>query len=123
ILATDMPLKEQLYILAKVHLEATIDVNIHAFMKEAKNSLSTEQQLLIKEAESKMYGTLEEAFKNAMASGQLPSTNPFLAAHLYISMLTVGNNIDINHEGRFQSLDDLVTQMIDLYWDGLGGAN
>src|SRR5690625_5241089 len=30
ILATDMPLKEQLYILAKVHLEATIDVNIHA---------------------------------------------------------------------------------------------
>lgn len=123
ILATDMPLKEQLFILAKVHLEATIDVNIHAFMKEAKNSLSTEQQLLIKEAENKMYGTLEEAFKNAMASGQLPSTNPFLAAHLYISMLTVGNNIDINHEGRFQSLDDLVTQMINLYWDGLGGEN
>lgn len=122
ILATEEPLKDQLFHLAKVHLQATVDININAFMKEAKISLSDEQQALMKEAEDKMYGVLEAALKKAMERGEIPPSSPLLAAHMFVSILAVGNSIDIEQQDEFDSLDDLVTQIIQLFWNGLSDS-
>lgn len=115
ILSTEKSLKEQLFTLAKVHLQATIDIDINTFMKEAKHSLSNEQEKQMKEAEAKMYRVLEEGLQKAMDKGKIPHRNAQLGAFIFISMLTAGKG----HENTFQSLDDLVTQIVNFFWDGL----
>lgn len=115
IFSTKKSLKEQLFTLAKLHLQATIDIDIHTFMKEAKHSLSHEQEARMKEAEAKMYYVLEEGLQKAMDKEEIPQNNARLGAFIFISMLSAGKG----HENTYESLDDLVTQIINFYWDGL----
>ncbi|OZU87341.1 TetR family transcriptional regulator [Virgibacillus indicus] len=120
ILSTNKPLKTQLFELAKSYLQATVDININSFMKEAKTSLSNEQLQLMEEAEDKMYEVLEHALRRAMIKEEIPQSNPRLAALMFIAVLTVGNNMDFTYkEETFSSLDDLVAQIVNLYWSGL----
>lgn len=115
ILSTDISLKEQLFSLAKVHVQATINIDIHTFMKEAKHSLSHKLEEKMKEAEERMYQALEDGLQKAMDQGKIPQSNTHLGAFIFISMLTAGKE----NEKKFKSLDDLVTQVIDFFWDGL----
>lgn len=115
ILSSEAPLKEQLFTLAKIHLQATIDIDINNFMKEAKLSLSDEQQKIMKEAEAEMYHALEEGIQKAMDKGEIPQGNAHLGAFIFISMLTAGKA----NETTFTSLDDLVTQIVNFFWNGL----
>ena len=119
ILSTNEPLKKQLFQFAKGHLQATVDIDIHSFMKEAKTSRSQEQLQLMQQAEEKMYEELEHALKKAMDNGEISRSNPRLGALLFVSLVTTGNNMDTNFKNSFRSLDDLVTQIVDFYWDGL----
>ncbi|WP_249870476.1 TetR/AcrR family transcriptional regulator [Oceanobacillus saliphilus] len=119
ILSTNESLETQLFQIAKAQMQATVDINIHSFMKEAKTALSNEQLQLMKEAEDKLYSVLEHAIKKAMDNGEIPPNNPRLGAFMFVSILTAGNKIDIASEETFSSLDDLATQMIKLYWNGL----
>lgn len=120
ILSTNKPLKTQLFELAQSYLQATVDINVNSFMKEAKTSLSSEQLQLIEKAEEKMYEVLEHALKKAMIKEEIPQGNPRLAALMFITMLTVGNNMDFTYkEKTFSSLDELAAQFVNLYWNGL----
>lgn len=123
ILSTNEPLKKQLFQFAKGHLQATVDIDIHSFMKEAKTSLSLEQLQLMQQAEEKMYEELEHALKKAMDNGEISRSNPRLGALLFVSLVTTGNNMDTNFKNSFRSLDDLVTQIVDFYWDGLANQS
>ena len=115
IFSTDISLKEQLFTLAKEHLQATINIDINTFMKEAKHSLSKQQEEQMKEAESKLYQALEDGLQKSMDEGVIPQSNTHLAAFIFISMLSVGKE----NEKTFDSLDDLVTEIVDFYWNGL----
>lgn len=115
IFSADSPLKDQLFILAKLHLQATIDIDINAFMKEAKLSLSSEQEKEMKIAEESMYKALEEGLQKAMDNGEIPQQNAYLIAFIFISVLTAGKN----HKQHFNSFDDLVTEIIEFFWNGL----
>lgn len=115
IFSTDISLKEQLFILAKEHLQATINIDINTFMKEAKHSLSQKQEEQMKKAESKLYQALEDGLQKAMDKGVIPQSNPHLAAFIFISMLSVGKE----NEKTFDSLDDFVTEIVNFYWNGL----
>lgn len=119
ILATDTSLKEQLHTLAKVHLQATIDIDINTFMKEAKHSLSDKQQQLMKEAEAKMYHVLKDGLQHAMNKGEVPQGNSHLAALIFISMLTAGNSVDNSNEEAVHSTDHLAMQIVNFFWYGL----
>lgn len=115
IFATEVPLKEQLYALAIAHLRATADMDVNLFMKEARHSLSAEHEVQLKEAEDKMYHSLENALQQAMNKGEIPQSNAYLAALMFMAMLLIGKN----NEKSFDTLDNIVTQTIDFFWDGL----
>src|SRR5699024_6880452 len=115
IFSTDISLKEQLFTLAKEHLQATINIDINTFMKEAKHSLSKQQEEQMKEAESKLYRALQDGLKKSMDKGVILLSNTNLAAFIIISMLSVGKE----NVKTFDTLDDVVTEIVDFYWNGL----
>ena len=77
----------------------------------------------MQQAEEKMYEELEHALKKAMDNGEISRSNPRLGALLFVSLVTTGNNMDTNFKNSFRSLDDLVTQIVDFYWDGLANQS
>lgn len=115
IFAMDDPLKQQLFTLAKAHLRATQGMDVNLFMKEARHSLSEEHEKLLKDAEDQMYTALEQGIQKAIDAGEIPPSNAYLASLMFMSMLIIGKN----NEKSFGSLDNLVTQTIDFFWDGL----
>lgn len=119
IFATDDPIKEQLFTLAKVHLEATDGMDVNLFMKEVRHSLSSEHEQLLTEAEDNMYRALEQGIQNAMDDGSIPPSNAYLASLMFMSMLMIGKN----NEKTFESLDDLVTQTVSFFWHGLANQS
>lgn len=118
-LSTTEPLKTQLFKLANAHLQATVDIDIHSFMKEAKISLSAEQLQWMKKSEDEMYSALESALKKAMDRGEIPHSDARLNAILFVAMLAAGNNMDGDSKESFQSLNDLVTQIMNVFWNGI----
>jgi len=123
ILATNEPLKVQLFHIAKAHLEATVNIDITAFMKEAKVSLSEEQVGEMEKAEEALYSELEEALAKAMSKGEIPNNNPRLTALIFINMLTVRNAMNEEFKKSFTTTDKLAKHIIDFYWNGLAGES
>ncbi|PWA10657.1 TetR family transcriptional regulator [Pueribacillus theae] len=120
ILSAGKPLKERLLEIAKAHLEATINIDLNAFMKEPQNFLSDEQLQQIKETEEKMYEVLEQALKDAMEKGEISQGSSRLGAHAFVAMLTIGNYKDAGGQPIFPSLDEMAEQIVNFYWNGLG---
>lgn len=119
VFATDVPLKEQLFTLARAHLLATEGMDVNLFMKEARHSLSEEHEKLLKNAEDQMYRELEKGIQKAMDEGHIPHSNAYLSSLMFMSMLLIGKS----HEKSFGTLDDLVTQTINFFWDGLANQS
>lgn len=119
VFATDVPLKEQLFTLARAHLLATEGMDVNLFMKEARHSLSEEHEKLLKSAEDQMYRELEKGIQKAMDEGHIPHSNAYLSSLMFMSMLLIGKS----HEKSFGTLDDLVTQTINFFWDGLANQS
>ena len=114
ILSADEPLRLRLFKLAKSHIEATVDIDINAFMKEAKVSLSAEHLRLMEKSEDEMYTALEKAFQDEIDKGLIASNHARLHAVSFIALLTAGKAFTSE-----QSLDDLVNEILDLFWYGI----
>lgn len=123
ILSTNEPLKTQLSKLAKAHLQATADIDINSFMKDAKVSLSDEQLQLMQSAEDGMYDALASSLQKAMDEGVIPQSNPRMGSVLFVSMLAAGNSMNRNATEIVLSLDDLVTEIMNLFWNGLSNQS
>lgn len=119
IFSTDKSLKQQLFTLAKVHLDATDGLDVNLFMKEARHSLSPDHQQLLSDAEMNMYKALEQGIQKAIDKGEIPNSNAYLASLMFMSMLMIGKN----NEKTFESLDDLVRQTVDFFWHGLANQS
>mgnify|MGYP005795758209 CR=1 FL=1 len=115
IFSTDEPFKVQLHKLGVAHLRATSGMDVNLFMKEARHSLSAEHEAQLKEAEDKMYQAIEDRIQQSIDENEIPPCNTHLAALLFMSMLLTGKN----HEKSFNSLDDLVEQTIEFFWNGI----
>ncbi|MEJ8777767.1 TetR/AcrR family transcriptional regulator [Pseudogracilibacillus sp. ICA-222130] len=115
IFSTDEPFKVQLHKLGVAHLRATSGMDVNLFMKEARHSLSPEHEAQLKEAEDKMYQAIEDRIQQSIDKKEIPPCNTHLAALLFMSMLLTGKN----HEKSFNSLEDLVAQTIEFFWNGL----
>jgi len=119
LLSSDRPLKERLHTFSCVFLQATIDIDLKSFFKEANTSLSTEQIQEIKDAEEQMYTVIEEALNEAILKGEIPNVNPKFAAHAFVAMLTIGNYKDAQNHPLFP-IEKMADQIIEFYWNGLG---
>ncbi|WP_413376110.1 TetR/AcrR family transcriptional regulator [Alkalihalobacillus sp. 1P02AB] len=114
ILSAEEPLRLRMFKLAKAHIEATVDIDINSFMKEAKISLTPEQLLLMKTSEDEMYSSLEKALQNEMNKGIIPKSNARLQAVSFVALLTAGKNFETE-----QQLDQLINEILDLFWYGI----
>lgn len=114
ILSTEESLRDRLFKLAKAHIEATVDMDINAFMKEAKISLSSEQLHLMKISEDEMYSALEIALQNEMDKGNIPKKNARLQSISFVALLTAGKSLEST-----QDLDKLVNDILDLFCYGI----
>ncbi|WP_141532236.1 TetR/AcrR family transcriptional regulator [Bacillus cereus] len=119
ILSTNKTLKERLLDFSKVYLQATIDIDMKNFMKDAKLSLSEEQLKELKNAEDNMYEILEKALDNAIHLGEIPKGNPKFAAHAFVALLSIGNIKDENRNPILANIDDLAKEIVSFYWNGL----
>ena len=118
LLSTEEPLRVRLFQLAKAHIEATVDMDINAFMKEAKVSLSPEQLQLMEISEDEMYSALEDALQIEMNKGNIPKRNARLQSISFVALLTAGKNLNTE-----QDLDTLVNEILDLFWYGISSKN
>ncbi len=119
ILSTNKTLEERLLDFATVYLHATMDIDMKNFMKDAKLSLSEEQLKELKNAEDNMYDVLEKALDNATALGEIPKGDPKFAAHAFVTLLSIGNFKDENHNPTLANIDELAKQIVSFYWNGL----
>ncbi|MCF3944533.1 TetR/AcrR family transcriptional regulator [Oceanobacillus alkalisoli] len=122
ILATDEPFKMKLFHFAKGHLQATINIDINVFMREAKLALSKEQLEQMEWAEKALYKELETALSHAMEQGEIPETNTRLATLIFVNLLTVRNSMDEDFKRSISSVDDLAKEIVDFYWSGISGG-
>ncbi|MCU5098116.1 MULTISPECIES: TetR/AcrR family transcriptional regulator [Bacillus] len=120
ILSTNKTLKERLLDFAKVYLHATMDIDMKNFMKDAKLSLSEEQLKELKDAEDNMYEVLEKALDKAMQIGEIPKGNATFAAYAFVSLLSMRNFKDENHNDIPSNIDNLAKEIVSFYWNGLG---
>ena len=88
-------------------------------MKDAKLSLSEEQLKELKEAEDSMYEVLEKVIENVMQIGEIPKRNAEFAAHAFVSLLSIGNFKDENHNPILPNIDELAQEIVSFYWNGL----
>lgn len=120
ILSTNKNLEDRLLDFAKVYLHATMDIDMKNFMKDAKLSLSEEQLKELKDAEDSMYEVLEKALDNAMKIGEIPKGNATFAAHAFVSLLSIGDFKDENHNPILANIDELAQEIVSFYRNGLG---
>ncbi len=120
ILSTDKPLKTRLYQLIKIHLSATVDINLNNFMKDAKINLSEEQQDQMEQSEKKMHEEIEKIFIKAMEQGEIPQYDAQFITQIFITLLNVGNYRDLQGSTIFTSIDEMAKYIIDFFWRGLG---
>jgi len=97
-----------------------MDIDMKNFMKDAKHSLCEEQLKELKNAEDNMYEVLEKALHNAMQLGEISKGNPKFAAHAFVSLLSIGNFKDENHNPILANIDELAQEIVSFYWNGLG---
>ncbi|HET7657554.1 MAG TPA: TetR/AcrR family transcriptional regulator [Bacillales bacterium] len=118
-LLEDLPLHERLLNVAKAHLSATVDIDLDGFMRGTKNSLTDKQIRQMREAENKMYESIETAFQTAIERNDIAEVNPTFAAHCYIALLKVGNFRGPSNEGIFANSDEAAEQIVSFLWKGL----
>lgn len=116
----ELPLKSRFHQLIKIQLSATEDVDLNNFMRDAKISLSEEQQKKMKQSEEKMHEIIQHILMEAMKKGEIPQHDPKFVTQLFTSLLNVGNYRDANGQAIFSSIDDMAKNIGDFFWRGLG---
>ena len=119
ILSIDRPLKDNLLEIVKIHLQATFDIDLKTFIKDAKISLTDEQIIQMNIAEEKMYEVIEIAIEHAMNKGEIPQGNSKFATHAFFAILKVGNVRDMNNHSIINSIDEMANAIINFFWRGL----
>jgi len=119
ILSIDRPLKDNLLEIVKIHLQATFDIDLKTFIKDAKISLTDEQMIQMNYAEEKMYEVIENAIENAMNKGEIPKGNSKFATHAFFAILKVGNFRDMNNHSIINSIDEMANEIVNFFWRGM----
>src|SRR5690625_3396101 len=114
VLSIEEPLRLRLFKLAKAHIEATVDMDINAFMKEAKIFLPPEQLRRMEISKDEMYDALAQGLQMEMNKGTIPKSNARFQSISFVALLTAGKNFN-----SAQELDKLVNEIVDLFWYGI----
>lgn len=119
ILSQHIPFQERLEQLIIVFTRATVDVDIHNFIREASSSLSEEQLNRIKASEDAMHDAIEVCFSTEVENGILPNKNTQFMTHLFLSLLNLSKFKDTNGDGFFGSLEETAHEITTFFWNGV----
>lgn len=122
LLKSDQPLYDRLLEVTRAHLQATTTIDLDGFMRESKNALSEEQVEAMKLAEEQMFAAIEQGFKEAEQSGELPELDAQFAAHAYLALLRVGNYRNMDGASLFATIEEASERILSLLWNGLFGG-
>jgi len=116
ILEQQKPFKERLEQLVKVHLSATIDIDMNNFMREASINLSESQLRQVQASENEMYHTIERAIQIEMDKGTIRKGNAKFFAHNFMALMTVGYFKDGDGKTLLGSIDVTAKEVTNFFW-------
>ncbi|MCS1394983.1 MULTISPECIES: TetR/AcrR family transcriptional regulator [Lysinibacillus] len=116
ILEQQKPFKERLEQLVKVHLSATIDIDMNNFMWEASINLSESQLRQVQASENEMYHTIERAIQIEMDKGTIRKGNAKFFAHNFMALMTVGYFKDGDGKTLLGSIDVTAKEVTNFFW-------
>lgn len=121
LMGSDKPLYDRLMDVSIAHLRATTTLDLEGYMRESKTSLSDEQIEEMKEAEEKMFESIEQGFIKAVSSGEISEVNAKFAAHSYLALIRVGNYKQPDGTSIFKTIDESATNILNVFWRGFFG--
>ncbi|MEB7455058.1 TetR/AcrR family transcriptional regulator [Lysinibacillus sphaericus] len=116
ILEQQKPFKERLEQLVKVHLSATIDIDMNNFIREASINLSESQLRQVQASENEMYHTIERAIQIEMDKGTIRKGNAKFFAHNFMALMTVGYFKDGDGKTLLGSIDVTAKEVTNFFW-------
>ncbi|MGK4151416.1 TetR/AcrR family transcriptional regulator [Kurthia gibsonii] len=119
ILSQHIPFQERLEQLIIVFTRATVDIDIHTFIREASSSLSEDQLKRIQASEDAMHDAIEACFAKEVENGVLPNKSTKFMAHLFLSLLNLSKFTDSNGQGFFNSLEETAHEITTFFWNGV----
>jgi AcrR family transcriptional regulator len=121
IMAWERPLRDRLIAVARIVLGLPpIFSRFEGMMSEAVRDLSSEQITAIRQAHQSVIAVVEGSIQDAAARGEIHPPDGLLAAHAYITLLTLGHVQ--NPEGRrlFPDPHKTAALIVDTLWRGIG---
>lgn len=94
-------------------------VHMDGMLEKVKHHLSTEQQQLLIAHENALYQRLQEGFQSAIKNDEIACENPLLAAHIFVSMLKVGERKYAADEVLFASVEEAAEGIVAFMWRGI----
>ncbi len=118
ILAQPGSFRERLVLISQNYLRVP-QVHMDGMVEKLKHHLSEEQHERLNRHENALYEALEQGFADAVKDGEIHCDEPFLAAHLYVSMLKVGERRYSNNETLFESNEEAAAKIVAFLWRGI----
>ncbi|MNJ39474.1 HTH-type transcriptional regulator AcrR [compost metagenome] len=118
ILAQPRSFRERLVLIAQNYLRIP-QVHMDGMIEKVKHHLSEEQHERLNSHENALYEALEQSFTDAAKKGEIYCEEPFLTAHLYVSMLKVGERRYSNNETLFASNEEAADKIVAFLWRGI----
>lgn len=111
--------KERLINLLEVYANATANVDINNFIREAFPSLSPEQQQGVHESEQFMHEAIRDAFEREMLLGTIPKKDITFILHTFLALMNVGRYTDYDETRLFETPRQGAEEIIQFFWAGL----
>lgn len=119
-LRSEGTLRERLRRIAVLRLSvADPRMDFSALMHEAEQSVSEEQLLKMRLAEEELVRTFADEFSQAIARGELAAIDPWVAAHAFIALLSIGKTRNTTGDLRYPDVETIADQLVDLFWHGV----
>ncbi|RCX12819.1 TetR family transcriptional regulator [Fontibacillus phaseoli] len=94
-------------------------VHMNGMFEQVKRHLTDEQQQTLIQYENGLYETLKEGFEAAVKSREIACEDPLLTAHIYVSMLRVGERQYDHTQVLFPSERDAAEAIVAFLWRGI----
>ncbi|WP_055105267.1 TetR/AcrR family transcriptional regulator [Paenibacillus ihumii] len=118
LLARPGSFRERLELIAQNYLRVP-QVHMDGMAEKVKHHLNEEQHERLNKHENALYKALEKGFADAAERGEIYCEKPLVAAHLYVSMLKVGERRYSNNEALFESNEEAAATIVAFVWRGL----
>ncbi|GJM79428.1 TetR family transcriptional regulator [Paenibacillus sp. HMSSN-139] len=94
-------------------------VHMDEMFRSIQHHLSGEQQETLIRHENDLYETLRKGFAQATEQGEIVCDDPNLVAHLYVSMLRVGERQYADKNKLFPSAEQAAEAIVAFLWRGI----